>query len=169
MDPILYLLYGISGTRLIYRDIGDIAVAGLLAGLAGSALLASSKLIAAWPPTRRAGQILQDRILGTAANWRNHPARSATEACSFLGVRAADVRTISAMRSSITTLQAQFRELTDSDLPSDGSDVRLKQLMIINDLRAFSSLSDGRSVRLSPRRQSRCSFRVPSLRPVQPV
>lgn len=85
VDPILYLLYGISGTQLIYRDIGDIAVAGLLAGLAGSALLASSKLIAAWPPTRRAGQILQDRILGTAANWRNHPARSATEACSFLG------------------------------------------------------------------------------------
>jgi len=85
IDPVIFAIYGIGGLRLIYQNVSDIVLAGVLAGLAGCALLALSKLIAAWPPTRRAGQILQDRILNTTANWRAFPARSAIEACSFLG------------------------------------------------------------------------------------
>jgi delta8-fatty-acid desaturase len=85
VDPAIFMLYGTGVLRLIYHNVSDILAACVLAGLAGCALLAISKLIAAWPPTRRAGAILQDRILNTWANWRAFPARSATEACSFLG------------------------------------------------------------------------------------
>jgi len=86
VDPGLLAIYGIGGLRLIYENVTDIVVAGVLAGLAGCALLGTSALIAIWPPTRRAGEMLQDRILNTRANWNSFPSRSATESAMFLGV-----------------------------------------------------------------------------------
>jgi hypothetical protein len=51
-------------------------------------LLLTAKLLAAWPPTRRAGLLIEGRMSPgqTLANWRDYPLRSATEACSFAGI-----------------------------------------------------------------------------------
>ena len=53
-------------------------------------LLLTAKLLAAWPPTRRAGLLIEGRRIWspgqTLANWRDYPLRSAGEACSFVGI-----------------------------------------------------------------------------------
>ena len=49
-------------------------------------LLLTAKLFEAWPPTQRAGHVIERRITDTLANWRDYPLRSATEACTFVGV-----------------------------------------------------------------------------------
>ena len=84
----LLCLYGYGILNSIYAHVQDIALAGLLSGLTGSVLLLTAKLLAAWPPTRRAGLLIEGRMSpgGTLANWRDYPLRSATEACSFVGI-----------------------------------------------------------------------------------
>ena len=86
VDPTLLCIYGYGVIAVIYHNVSDITVAGLLAGLAGCALLATATLIRCWPPTRRLGEMLQDRILNTRANWTAFPSRSASEVSVFLGV-----------------------------------------------------------------------------------
>jgi len=82
----LLCLYGYGILNSIYAHVQDIALAGLLSGLTGSVLLLTAKLLAAWPPTRRAGLLIEGRMTETLANWRAYPLRSATEACSFVGI-----------------------------------------------------------------------------------
>lgn len=84
----LLCLYGYGILSSIYANVQHIALAGLLSALTGSVLLLTAKLLAAWPPTRRAGLLIEGRMSPgqTLANWRDYPLRSATEACSFAGI-----------------------------------------------------------------------------------
>ena len=75
----LCCLYGYGGLSTIFQHSDDILTACCLAGLAGLLLLTSAKLITAWPPTRRCGEMLQDRVLNAYDNWGSCPTRSATE------------------------------------------------------------------------------------------
>ena len=81
-------VYGYGLLSLIYECLSDILLACCLAGLAAFGLLTCANLVAAWPPTRRAGRLLQARVAPyqTLLNWRKYPLRSATEVCAFLGV-----------------------------------------------------------------------------------
>ena len=82
----LLCLYGYGILNSIYAHVQDIALAVLLSGLTGVLLIVTAKLLAAWPPTRRAGLLIEERITDSLANWRDYPLRSATEACSFVGI-----------------------------------------------------------------------------------
>ena len=85
-SSIVLCMYGYGVLTAIYAHVSDIALAGLLAGLAGSGLLVAAKLFEACPPTQRAGKLLERRITRTFENWRSHPFRSATESCAFVGL-----------------------------------------------------------------------------------
>jgi len=85
-SSVVLCMYGYGVLTAIYAHVDDIALAGLLAGLAGSGLLVAAKLFEACPPTQRAGKLLERRITRTFENWRSHPFRSATESCAFVGL-----------------------------------------------------------------------------------
>lgn len=102
---LLLSVYGHGVLTLIYEHVSDLLLACFLAGLAGFALLTIANLVAAWPPTRRAGRLLQARVAPyqTALNWRAHPLRSAIEFCTFLGTT---LGVYSARRSLVHAVQA---------------------------------------------------------------
>jgi len=79
-------LYAWSGVGLIYAHVSDIALASALATTMLVAILLAARVITAFPPTRRVGEILQDRILRSAPNWAAHPLRSAFELSACTGV-----------------------------------------------------------------------------------
>jgi len=102
---LLLLIYGSVGLSMIYHHVSDIVIAGLLAGAGGASILVAARLITWWAPTRRAGIMLQDRILDTRQNWRSFPLRSAIEAAMFLGVT---VGVYAGHHSLLLAIQAGF-------------------------------------------------------------
>jgi len=83
---LMLCIYGSGGLSYIYQHVSDIALAGLLTGVAGAAILAAGRLASSWLPTRKAGLMLQDRVANPVVNWRAFPMRSATEFSVFSGV-----------------------------------------------------------------------------------
>ncbi|KAL1521101.1 hypothetical protein AB1Y20_022655 [Prymnesium parvum] len=117
-------LFAWSGIGLIYEHVSDLVLASSLATAVFLLILLTARVTTAFPPTRRMGELLQDRILRPATNWASHPLRSSFESCCCMGVcalvygahsnpiHALQAGTIAGMLSVLyTELSAQLRLL----------------------------------------------------------
>jgi len=79
-------LYGWGALRLIYQHTSDILLASIVSSTMFFSMMIVSKLITAYPPTKAAGEVLQDRFLRSPHNWRARPLRSAIELSTCVGI-----------------------------------------------------------------------------------
>jgi len=82
----LLSLYAWGACHLIYQHIPGILLASAIASLMCFLTLIIAKMCTVCSPVRHVGELLQDRLLNTASNWRIRPIRSATESCASMGV-----------------------------------------------------------------------------------
>ncbi|KAF1320508.1 hypothetical protein FI667_g12345, partial [Globisporangium splendens] len=70
----------------IYHNIDSLEATFCLASLSGVVFLASSELFLLWEPTRKIGQLLQERVTCAKDNWQKEPLRSFLEVFTWFGV-----------------------------------------------------------------------------------
>jgi fatty acid desaturase/predicted heme/steroid binding protein len=73
----------LSALYMVMHHFHDTVLAVVLAVLAGLCIVTIGRLFVVCPFTRSAGIVLQDRVLKTVDNWRNHCVRSAFESSLF--------------------------------------------------------------------------------------
>lgn len=77
---------GAVAIYVIYHHIESVEMALCLASLSGIIFLSASECLLIWTPTRKAGLILQNRIVAAKVNWQNRPIRSFVELGCWLGM-----------------------------------------------------------------------------------